>query len=197
MNASSHSAQTPQPSPLGSVASLTRFSTASSIHLVKKLSMSQLVDHLDCSPERPGSIFLTKSKPSKRWTDRNRRFLVDTLEAELLANVKECTELRRLTEYRKRGIPVSLSALDLVANRNTAWGWKVATFLQKLEALVLVKEEECTKMLDRGRTPPRTRPAVVHHRCRTWCRDPFCKHFHSESTKSVTWGTVSWGPFEL
>jgi hypothetical protein len=52
-------------SPLGSVASLTRFSTASSIHLVKKLSMSQLVDHLDCSPENR-DLFSWRSQSRRR-----------------------------------------------------------------------------------------------------------------------------------
>jgi uncharacterized protein YifE (UPF0438 family) len=42
-----------------------------------------------------------------------------------------------------------LSALDLVAKQEHGLGLEGGNFSTK-EALVLVKEEECTKMLDRG-----------------------------------------------
>jgi hypothetical protein len=73
--------------------------------------------------------------------------LLKRLEAKLLANEMECTELQELADAWKGGIPVSTTLLHL--------GWepeKVSSLgdasylLQKVEALVLVKREECNKV---------------------------------------------------
>jgi hypothetical protein len=71
-----------------------------------------------------------------------RKALLERLETKLLANELECTELRKLTEARKRGIPVSLASLDLPENGDC----DNDVLLQKLEALVLEKENKCTKV---------------------------------------------------
>jgi hypothetical protein len=165
--------------------------------------MSQLVDPLDCSPEKAGIYFLDETKAvEEKNLQQQKPLLVDTLEAELLVNVKECTELRRLTEARKRGIPVSLSALDLGCKQEHGLGLEGGNFfLQKLEALVLVKEEECTKMrkiLAEARTRDTT-PKDTTSSCSSLLsnmkvsRSILRKHSSFDSTKSVTWGTVSWG----
>jgi hypothetical protein len=201
MNASSHSALRPHNrSPLGKRSKLNSFQHSKLNSFAKKLSMSQLVDHLDCSPEKTGIYFLDEVKAVEEKDRPQQKVpLVDTLEAELLANVKECTELRRLTEARKRGIPVSLSALDLGCKQEHGLGLEGGNFfLQKLEALVLVKEEECTKMrklLTEARTPPKDTTSSCSSLLSNMkvSRSILRKHSSFESTKSVTWGTVSWG----
>jgi hypothetical protein len=72
-----------------------------------------------------------------------RNALVERLETKLLANEMECTELRKLTEARKRGIPVSLASLDLGCDPENGDN---DVLLQKLEALFLEKENKCTKV---------------------------------------------------
>jgi hypothetical protein len=73
--------------------------------------------------------------------------LLKRLEAKLLANELECTELQEVADAWKGGIPVSTTLLHL--------GWEPeqvsslgdsSYLLQKLEALVLVRQEECNKV---------------------------------------------------
>jgi hypothetical protein len=202
MNVSNHSLLRPHNrSPLGKQSKLNSFQHSKLNSFAKKLSNSQLFDHLEeSSPEKAGIYFLTETKAVKQ---QQKSPLVDTLEAELLANVMACTELRRLTEARKRGIPVSLSALDLGCKQEHGLGLEGGNFfLQKLEALVLVKEEECTKMRkllaeakkrDTTRTPKDTTstcPSLSSHM--KVPRSILLKHSPSKSAKCVTWGTVSW-----
>jgi hypothetical protein len=71
--------------------------------------------------------------------------LLERLEAKLLKNEIECTELRKLAEARKRGIPVSLASLHLGFEEEKDSSLGDAYLLKKLEAVVLLKEEECTK----------------------------------------------------
>jgi hypothetical protein len=71
--------------------------------------------------------------------------LLEWLEAKLLKNEIECTELRKLAEARKRGIPVSLASLHLGFEEEKDSSLGDAYLLKKLEAVVLLKEEECTK----------------------------------------------------
>jgi hypothetical protein len=71
--------------------------------------------------------------------------LLERLEAKLLSNEMECTELRKLAEARKRGIPVSLSSLNLGCDPEQGSCLGDSYLLKKLEALVLLKEEECAK----------------------------------------------------
>jgi hypothetical protein len=72
--------------------------------------------------------------------------LVERLEAKLLTNEMECTELRKLAEANKRGNPVSLASLKLgfQPEKDSCVGYNF--LLQKLDALVLLKEEACTKI---------------------------------------------------
>jgi hypothetical protein len=203
MNASSQSALRPHNrSPLGKRSKLNSFQHSKLNSFAKKLSMSHLVDHHDCSPKKAGIYFLDETKAIQQKDQQQQKApLVDTLEAELLANVMACTELRRLTEARKRGIPVSLSAFCKEEHGLGLEGGNL--FLQKLEALVLVKEEECIKMRkllaeartrDKTRTPKETtssRPSLSSHM--KMSRSISREHSSSKSTKSVTWGTVSWG----
>jgi hypothetical protein len=72
--------------------------------------------------------------------------LLGRLEAKLLSNEMECTELRKLAEARKRGIPVSLTSLKLGFEPETDSCMGSKCLLQKLNALVLMKEEACTKV---------------------------------------------------
>jgi hypothetical protein len=109
------------------------------------------------SPEKVGNRFLAvptavqdqhEQQKSSSMTSSQRALLVETLEAKLVANVMKCTELRRLVEARKRGIPVTLS---LGCKQGHGSSLEGGTPLPQelnlaLEALVLVKEEECAKM---------------------------------------------------
>jgi hypothetical protein len=81
--------------------------------------------------------------------------LSERLEAKLLANKNECTELQMLVEARKRGIPVPLSLLHIGHELEKASCVGDSSYLlQKLEVLVLLKEEEYTKacklLVERG-----------------------------------------------
>jgi hypothetical protein len=87
------------------------------------------------APTPPSSLSSLSSIMNKASLER--------LEAKLLANEMECTELRKLTEARKRGIPVSLASLDLGCNPENG---ENDVLLQRLEALVLEKENEYTKV---------------------------------------------------
>lgn len=71
--------------------------------------------------------------------------LLERLEAKLLKNEIECTELRKLVEARKRGVPVSLASLHLGFEQEKDVFLGDSYLLKKLEAVVLLKEEECTK----------------------------------------------------
>jgi hypothetical protein len=208
MNVSSHSALRPHNrSPLGKRSKLNSFQHSKLNSFAKKLSHSQLlVDHTHWSPEKIGISFLAETKPVQQQRKQQKSPFVDTLEAELLANVMECTELRRLTEARKRGIPVSLSALDLGCKQEHGLGLEGGNFfLQKLEALVLVKEEECTKVRkllaeakkrDTTQTPKDTTSSCPSlSSLMKVPRSILRKHSSSKSTKSVTWGTATWAAF--
>jgi hypothetical protein len=72
--------------------------------------------------------------------------LMERLEAKLLTKEIECTELRKLAEARKRGIPVSLTSLKLGFEPETDSCSGSKCLLEKLNALVLLKEEACTKV---------------------------------------------------
>jgi hypothetical protein len=72
--------------------------------------------------------------------------LSERLEANLLKNEIECTELRKLTEFRRRGIPVSLSMPNLGCDPGKDSCLGDSYLLKKLEASLLVKEDECTKI---------------------------------------------------
>jgi hypothetical protein len=63
--------------------------------------------------------------------------LVERLEAKLLTNEMECTELRKLAEANKRGIPVSLASLKLgfQPEKDSCVGYNF-----------LLKEEACTNV---------------------------------------------------
>jgi hypothetical protein len=134
-----------------------------------------------------------------------RKALLERLEAKLLANEMECTELRKLTEARKRGIPVSLASLNLGCDLEQDSCIGDSYLLKKLEALVLVKEEECAMarklFVDASkRGLPRTergvtrsvslaptsilRPRASPRRAKSSVA-PLARH------KSVTWGTNS------
>ena len=206
MNVSNHSVLRPHNrSPLGKRSKLNSFQHTKLNSFAKKLSKSQLFDHIESSPEKSGIYSLTETKAVQQHPQQQQKSpSADTLEVELLANVKECTELRRLTEARKRGIPVSLSALDLGCKQEHGLGLEGGNFfLQKLEALVLVKEGECTKMrklLAEARTRDATRtPKDTTSSCPSMSshikvpRSILRKHSSSDDAKSVTWGTVSWG----
>jgi hypothetical protein len=67
--------------------------------------------------------------------------LLERLEAKILVDEMECTELRELVEARKPGIAVSLSVqpIKLPSVGDTH-------LLEKLEALLLTREKECTKV---------------------------------------------------
>jgi hypothetical protein len=206
MNVSNHSVLRPHNrSPLGKRSKLNSFQHSKLNSFAKKLSKSQLFDHLESSPEKAGIYSLTENKAVHQQPQQQQKSpVVDTLEAELLANVKECTELRRLTEARKRGIPVSLSALDLGCKQEHGLGLEGGDFfLQNLEALVLVKEEECTKMRKRL-AEAKTRDATRASKDTTSSCSSLSSHVmvprsilrnrsSSKRAKSVTWGTVSWG----
>jgi hypothetical protein len=71
--------------------------------------------------------------------------LLERLEAKLLKNEIECTELRKLVEARKRGVPVSLASLHLGFEQEKDLFLGDSYLLKKLEAVVLLKEEECKK----------------------------------------------------
>jgi hypothetical protein len=206
MNPSSHSSLRPHNrSPLGKRSKLNSFQHSKLNSFGKKLSLSQLVGHYNCSPEKAGIYFLDETKAIQQKDQQQQKApLVETLEAELLASVLECTELRRLTEARKRGIPVSLSVLDLDCKQEHGLEMEDGNFfLQKLEALVLEKEEECTKMrklLAEARTRDTTRiPKDMNSGCPSLSshmkvsRSNLRQHSTFKSMKSVTWGTVSWG----
>jgi hypothetical protein len=127
--------------------------------------------------------------------------LLERLEAKLLTSQTECTELRKLAEARKRGIPVSLSSLNLGCDPEQDSCLGDSYLLKKLEALVLVKEEECTKArkllveaIKRGL--PRTQKDTSRYSCLS-----LSNHLHSPKSvlrppaspptkKSVTWGTM-------
>jgi hypothetical protein len=64
--------------------------------------------------------------------------LLERLEAKLLADEMECTELRELVEARRPGIPVALSV-----NPPSVGDIQL---LEKLESLLLAREKECTKV---------------------------------------------------
>lgn len=200
----SHSALRPHNrSPLGKRSKLNSFQHSTLNSFPKNLSKSRLVDHTDCSPEKAGIYFLAETKAVQTQHQQQKPPLVDTLEAELLANVMDCTELRRLTEARKRGIPVSLSTLDLGCKQEHGLGLEGGNFLlEKLDALVLVKEEECTKVRkllaearerETTRTPKDTTiscPSLSSHM--KVPRSILRKHSSFKSTKALTWGTVTW-----
>jgi hypothetical protein len=202
MNVSSNSALRPHNrSPLGKRSKLNSFQHSKLHSFAKKLSKSQLFDHLESDPEKDGIYSLTETKAVQQQHRQQKKSpLVDTLEAELLVNVMACTELRRLTEAKKRGIPVSLSALDLGCKQEHGLGLESGNFfLKKLEALVKVKEDECTKMrklLAEAKTRDTTRtPKDTTSSCPSLSvpKANLRKHSSSKRTKSVTWGTVSWG----
>jgi hypothetical protein len=76
-----------------------------------------------------------------------KHLLLERLEAKLLANEMECAELQELADAWSGGIPISITLLHL--------GWepeKVSSLgdssflLRKVEALVLVRKEECHKI---------------------------------------------------
>jgi hypothetical protein len=67
--------------------------------------------------------------------------LLERLEAKLLVDEMECTELRELVEARRPGIPVSLSIQPI--NSPSIGDTQL---LKKLEALLLTREKECTKV---------------------------------------------------
>jgi hypothetical protein len=69
--------------------------------------------------------------------------LLERLEAKLLKNEIECTELRKLVEARKRGVPVSLASLHLGFEQEKDMSLGDSHLLKKLEAVVFLKEEEC------------------------------------------------------
>jgi hypothetical protein len=71
--------------------------------------------------------------------------LLERLEAKLLKNEIECTELRKLVEARKRGVPVSLASLHLGFEQEKDLCLGDSHLLKKLEAVVALKEEECKK----------------------------------------------------
>jgi hypothetical protein len=71
--------------------------------------------------------------------------LLERLEAKLLKNEIECTELRKLVEARKRGVPVSLASLHLGFEQENDVSLGDSYLLKKLEAVVVLKEEECKK----------------------------------------------------
>jgi hypothetical protein len=67
--------------------------------------------------------------------------LLERLEAKLLVDEMECTELRELVEARRPGLPVSLSFQPI---NSPSIG--ETQLLEKLEALLLTREKECTKV---------------------------------------------------
>jgi hypothetical protein len=72
--------------------------------------------------------------------------LLERLEGQLLANEMELTELRKLVHAWKGGVPVSqlLSSLGCKPEKTSCLG-RDNSMLQKLEAIVLMKEVECNK----------------------------------------------------
>jgi hypothetical protein len=126
--------------------------------------------------------------------------LVERLETKLLANEKECTELRKLTEARKRGIPVSLSSLDLGCDPEKYSCLGDNYLLKKLEAFVLMKVEECTKVRKllaeaskRGisRSPSSMMNCVSPVKRSQAPRPILKRQPSSRSMKSVTWGAIA------
>jgi hypothetical protein len=115
--------------------------------------------------------------------------LLERLEAKLLTNEMECTELRKLAEARTRGIPVSLITLKLGFEPESDSCMGSKCLLQKLNALVSLKEEACTKV----------RKLLIGARKRDMARTTQTKTPRSilrkqpsfTGKKSVSWGTVS------
>jgi hypothetical protein len=72
--------------------------------------------------------------------------LLERLEAKLLANDTECTELRMLVEFRRQGCPISLSVLnlDILPEKSSSVG--DMQLLEKVEALLLAREKEGTNV---------------------------------------------------
>jgi hypothetical protein len=106
--------------------------------------------------------------------------LLERLEAKLLKNEIECTELRKLVEARKRGVPVSLASLHLGFDQEKDSCLGDSYLLKKLEAVVLLKEQECT-MARRLSTEARKRGTSQSR------KDALCKSLssHLNSPKSV------------
>lgn len=89
--------------------------------------------------------------------------LLERLEAKLLADETECTELRELVEFRRSGIPVSLS----VQPKDSPSVLDIQ-LLGKLEALLLEREKECTKVRRllvqaKKRSEPRPENSTSNH----------------------------------
>jgi hypothetical protein len=72
--------------------------------------------------------------------------LAERLKAKLLVNEKECSDLRNLAEVARQGIPVSLSLLQLGFEPENVSCLVDDVLFEKLEALVVSKENECAKV---------------------------------------------------
>jgi hypothetical protein len=124
--------------------------------------------------------------------------LLERLEAKLLKNEIECTELRKLAEARKRGIPVSLASLHLGFEQEKDSSLGDSYLLKKLEAVVLLKEEECTKarrllVEARRRGTSQSRKNALCVSLSTHLDSPksvLRSRCSSPPTKSVTWGAT-------
>jgi hypothetical protein len=124
-------------SPLRSAASYS-FQHSKLNSFAKKLSKSQLFDHLRSSPEKAGIYSLTETKASLSPTAAE--VSVDTLEAELLANVKECTGSEPPRPETR--IPVSLSALDLGCKQEHGLDWRQQLLSAEAGSVGSGEEEE-------------------------------------------------------
>jgi hypothetical protein len=154
-----------------------------------------------------------QQQPATRSTPDMKNALLETLEAKLLTNEMDCTELRKLAEARKRGIPVSLASLNLGCDPEQGSCLGDSYLLKKLEALVLVKEEECAKARKlvvggRKRELPWTERGITRSMsllAPTSILRPRASPQRTQSnptlqrTKSVTWGTniVSLSPIDI
>jgi hypothetical protein len=72
--------------------------------------------------------------------------LLERLEAKLLANDMECTELRMLVELLRQGCPISLSVLNLDILPEKSSSVVDIQLLERVEALLLAREKEGTNV---------------------------------------------------
>jgi hypothetical protein len=123
--------------------------------------------------------------------------LRERLEAKLLADEVECTQLRKLAEVGKRGIPLSLASLHLgfELEKDTCLGEKY--LLRKLEALIFEKQNECTEVhkllvVARKRGTSRTERRMARFVSLPTHPGPpqsiLRRQPYSGSLKSVSWG---------
>jgi hypothetical protein len=103
-------------------------------------------EKIENAPSIANAVHQQRHKKTLTPTSTMQNALQERLEAKLLANEVKCTKLRKLIEAGKRGIPLSLAALHLGFELEKESCFGESCLLKKLEALVLEKENECTKV---------------------------------------------------